>query len=99
MRRLLHLGVVTCLVGWLAWRYGAVILPFGAVTSRMPNPEDGRVASATYTNGYFGLSYPLPQGWAEGEIGPDPSHSGYYVLGTFVPKNELTGTILIAAQD
>ncbi len=99
MRRLLHLGVVICLVGWLAWRYGAVTLPFGAVTSQTPNPEDGKVANATYTNRYFGLSYPLPQGWTVGEIGPDPSRSGYYVLGTFVPKSELTGTILVTAQD
>ena len=72
--------------GGLAWRYGAVLLPFGAVTSQMPNPEDGKVANATYANAYFGLSYPLPQGWAEGEVGPDPSHSGYYVLGTLVPE-------------
>jgi hypothetical protein len=99
MRRLLHLSVLTCLVGWLAWRYGAVLLPFGAVTPQLPNPEDGKVANATYTNRYFGLSYPLPQGWAEGEVGPDPSHSGYYVLGTLVPKGELAATILIAAQD
>jgi hypothetical protein len=104
MRRLLHLGVaaglaVTCLVGWLAWRYGAVILPIGAVTSQMLNPEDGKVASGTYANGYFGLSYRLPQGWAEGVVGPDPSHSGYYVLSNFVPISELTGTILITAQD
>jgi hypothetical protein len=41
----------------------------------------------------------LPQGWTEGLAGPDPSHSGYYVLSTFSRKSELTGTILIAAQD
>jgi hypothetical protein len=99
MRRLLHLSVLTCLVGWLAWRDGAVLLPFGAVTPQMPNPEDGKVANASYANRYFDLSYPLPQGWAEGEVGPDPSHSGYYVLGTLVPKGELAATILIAAQD
>jgi hypothetical protein len=99
MRRLLYLSLVTCLVGWLAWRYGAAIVPFGAVTSQMPNPEDGRVSNGTYTSGYFGLSYPLPQGWTEGLAGPDPSHSGYYVLSTFAPKGERTGTILIAAQD
>jgi hypothetical protein len=99
MRRLLYLSLVTCLVGWLAWRYGAAILPFGAVTSQMPNPEDGRVTNGTYTSGYFGLSYPLPQGWTEGLAGPDPSHSGYYVLSTFSSKSELTGKLLIAAQD
>jgi hypothetical protein len=99
MRRLLYLCLVTCLVGWLGWRYGAVTLPFGAVTSQMPNPEDGRVTNGIYTSGYFGLSYPLPQGWTEGLAGPDPSHSGYYVLSTFSPKSELTGKLLIAAQD
>jgi hypothetical protein len=104
MRRLLHLGVATCLVatclvGWLAWRYGAAILPFGAVTSQTSNPEDGKVTNGTYSNGYFGLSYPLPQGWTEGLAGPDPSHSGNYVLSTFTPKSELAGTILVTAQD
>jgi len=101
MRRLLHLGVVigvvaTCFVGWLAWRYGA---PFGTVTSHVANPEDGKVANAAYTSKYFDLSYPLPQGWTEGLIGPDPSHTGYYVLSTLTPKSEGNGTILISAQD
>jgi hypothetical protein len=104
MRRLLHLGVlaglaITCLVGWLVWRYGAVTSPFGAVTSQIVNPEDGKVTNGAYTSRYFDLSYPLPQGWTEGIAGPDPSHSGYYVLSTFTPTGELTGTILIAAQD
>jgi hypothetical protein len=99
MRRLLLLGIATCLVGWLAWRYGAMISPFGAVTSPMPNPEDGRAANGIYANEYFDLSYPLPQGWTEGIAGPLPSHSGYYVLSTFIPKSDLTGTILITAQD
>lgn len=97
MRRLLHLGVVTCLVGWLAWRYGGMIPLF--VTAAMPNPEDGKVANGVYTNDYFGLSYPLPEGWAEGLAGPDPSHSGYYALRTLIPRDELNATILIAAQD
>jgi hypothetical protein len=65
----------------------------------MPNPEDGSVTDGIYTSGYFGLSYPLPQGWTEGLAGPDPSHSGYYVLSTFSRKSELTGKLLIAAQD
>ena len=99
MRRSLHLGLVTCLVSWLAWRYGAIILSFAAVTPPTLNPEDGRVTNGTYTSRYFDLSYPLPQGWAEGVAGPDPSHSGYYVLSTFRPKRDLAGTILITAQD
>ena len=70
----------------------------GTVTTTMPNPEDGKVANGVYTNEYFGLSYPLPEGWAEGLAGPEPSHSGYYALRTLIPR-KLDATILIAAQD
>jgi hypothetical protein len=80
MRRLLHIAAVACLAGSLAivlaWRYGETLLPF-AVTSAAPDPQDGKVAGGAYTNAYFGLSYPLPEGFAEGLAGPDPSHSGY----------------------
>ena len=102
MRRLLHITAVACLAGSLAvalaWRYGEALLPF-AVTSATPDPQDGKVAGGAYTNAYFDLTYPLPQGFAEGLAGPDPSHSGYYVLGSFVSQNAGAGTILIAAQD
>jgi hypothetical protein len=102
MRRLLHITAVACLAGSLAvalaWRYGETLLPF-AVTSATPDPQDGKVAGGAYTNAYFDLTYPLPQGFAEGLAGPDPSHSGYYVLGSFVAQNAGAGTILIAAQD
>jgi hypothetical protein len=98
MRRLLLLGVAICLVGWLAWYAGMVPL-FGTMRPAMSNPEDGKVANGIYTNDYFGLSYPLPEGWAEGLAGPEPSHLGYYALRTLIPHDELDGTILIAAQD
>jgi len=102
MRRLLHIGAVACLAGLLAlvlaWRYGETLLPF-AVTSATPNPQDGKVAGGIYSNVYFALSYPLPQGFVEGLGGPDPSDSGYYVLGNFVPQAAPTGIILAAAQD
>jgi len=102
MRRLLHIGAVACLAGSLAlvlaWRYGETLLPF-AVTSATPNPQDGKVAGGVYTNAYFDLAYPLPQGFTEGLAGPDPSESGYYVLGNFVPQAAPTGTILVTAQD
>jgi hypothetical protein len=65
----------------------------------MPNPDDGKVSDGVFAREYFNLSYPLPKGWTEGLAGPGPSISGYYVLGTFVPAGELTGTILVAAQD
>jgi hypothetical protein len=99
MRRLLVLGIAICLVAWLAWRYGGMAPLFGTRGPEMPNPEDGKVANGVYTNDYFGLSYPLPEGWAEGLAGPEPSQLGYYALRTLVPRDELDGTILIAAQD
>lgn len=102
MRRLLHIATVACLAGSLAvvlaWRYGETLLSF-AVTSATPDPQDGKVAGVAYTNAYFDLTYPLPQGFAEGLAGPDPSYSGYYVLGNFVAQNAGAGTILVAAQD
>jgi hypothetical protein len=106
MRRLSKLGAATSLAAMLAgvlaaalaWRYGETILPF-AVTSALPDPQNGRVAGGTYTNAYFGLAYPVPRGFVEGLAGPDPSHSGYYVLANIVSQVEGAGTILIAAQD
>src|SRR5262249_50728702 len=98
-RLLLLLGVATVLGSGLAWRYEAVTFPYGPVTPPMPVPEDGKVLSAAYVNEYFDLSFPLPEGWTEGDAGPDPSDAGYYVLGSLIPKSELNATILIAAQD
>lgn len=99
MRRLLFLGLTTCLVGLLAWWYGSVFSPHGAVLSAMAIPEEGVVASGRYTSKYFDLSYPLPQGWTTGLSGPEPSETGYYVLSSLVPSGEHNGAILIAAQD
>jgi hypothetical protein len=31
--------------------------------------------------------------------GPDPSQSGYYVLGTWAPKRDFAGAVLVVAQD
>jgi hypothetical protein len=100
MRRLpLLLGVATCLGSGLAWRYGAVILPLGAVASPLPIPEDGKIANGTYVNDYFDLSFPLPAGWTEGVSGLDHFGAGYYALSSLIPKSELNATILIVAQD
>jgi hypothetical protein len=95
MRRALY---ACALLGWLAWQYGAA-LSLRGTTSFLPNPEDGKVADASYTSDYFSLAYRLPQGWTAGEAGPDPSVSGYYVLAELLPQSELNGTILMAAQD
>jgi hypothetical protein len=92
MWRLSYLAVLACLAGGLAWRGSAPTAP-------MPNPDDGALTKGIFSSAYFNLSHRLPPGWAEGIAGPGPSISGYYVLGTFVPAGELTGTILIAAQD
>src|SRR5215470_16228973 len=97
MRRLLALGLAIGFVGWIAWSYGSV--SHGAAISPMSNPEDGAVENGRYANTYFDLSYPLPQEWAEGLAGPEPSESGYYVLRSLVPLGEHDSTILIAAQD
>jgi hypothetical protein len=95
MRRALY---ACALLGLLAWQYGAA-LSLRVTTSFPSNPEDGRVADGSYTSDYFSLAYLLPQGWIAGEAGPDPSASGYYVLAQLLPQSELTGTILMAAQD
>jgi hypothetical protein len=94
MARISHLrrAAVICLAGGLAW-HGV------AATAPMPNPDDVTVAGGVFRNEYFNLSYPLPHGWMESLAGPGASVSGYYVLGTFVPASELTGTIVVAAQD
>lgn len=98
MRRALYLGAAICVLGLLAWQFGAAISLRGA-KAFMSNPEDGKVAKDRYVSTYFGLSYRLPPGWTVGEAGPDPSQSGYYVLSTLVPKAEPNANILIAAQD
>jgi hypothetical protein len=92
MRRTRRLGVLACLLIAWAWHQGSAVEP-------MPRPGDGMLANGLYTNKYFRLSYRLPSGWAEAVAGPGPSHSGYYVLATFAPAGELTGTIVITAQD
>jgi hypothetical protein len=102
MRRLLlllALGIATSFASWLGWRYGAATSFCGTVVSQVPLPEDGKVLGGTYVNDYFDLSYPLPEGWAEGLPVADPSDTGYCVLRTLVPQSEPSATIMIAAQD
>jgi hypothetical protein len=99
MRRLFFLGLTTCLVGLFAWWYGSVSSPRGGVPPAIFVPEDGLVVNDRYSNKYFDLSFPFPQGWTTGLSGPEPSDTGYYVLNTLVPTGEHNATILIAAQD
>jgi hypothetical protein len=62
-------------------------------------PEEGVVTQNVYASKYFGLSITFPADWQEGYKGPKPSDRGYYVLASLRPKGELTGSVLIAAQD
>ena len=79
--------------------HGAMPSSRGAGVFQSPNPEDGKVVDGVYLSDYFDLSYRLPEEWAEGLPGPDPSQSGYYTLGTWAPKRDFAGTVLVVAQD
>ncbi len=98
MQRVLYAGTAAVLSGWLAWQTGAAIFHRGTAVFLI-NPQDGKVAEGSYVNKYFGLTYPLPQGWKAGEAGPVPSQSAYYVLATLIPDFEQNATILVTAQD
>jgi hypothetical protein len=91
--------VAACLAGLGAVRYGAVPSSYDAAAWQSANPEDGKVADGVFVSDYFDLSYRLPEGWTEGLAGPEPTQSGYYVLGTWAPKRDLVGTVLVVAQD
>ena len=68
-----------------------------------PLPEGGTIVNHTYTNTYFGLSYPLPADWFQQFQGPPPSDRGRYVLAQIKPsatyKGPTRGNILITAED
>src|SRR6267378_919270 len=99
MRTWVYLGVAACLAGLGAVRYGAVPSSYDAAAWQSANPEDGKVADGVFVSDYFDLSYRLPEGWTEGLAGPGPTQSGYYVLGTWAPKRDFVGTVLVVAQD
>ena len=90
MLRLSYLASVVSLVGGLV--HQIAIVP-------MPRPQEGTVTNEIYTNKYFHLSYPVPSGWMDQGTGPAPSRAGSYVLRTMAPMGEMTGTVMIAAQD
>jgi hypothetical protein len=85
-----YLTGIVCLAGGLAHQIALV---------PMPRPYEGTVADGIYTNRYFHLSYPVPQGWTGGAGGPKPSYAANYVLTTLVPNGEPTGTVMIGARD
>jgi hypothetical protein len=67
--------------------------------SASADPENGEFVDGIYTSRYFGLRYPLPEGWTPGPQPPPPSYTGYYVLATPAAPERVKATILIAAQD
>ena len=99
MRVWLYLGIAVCLTGIGAVLHSSMPLSRGAKTVQSANPEDGKVTDGVFVSGYFNFSYRLPDGWTEGLAGPAPSQSGYYVLGTWAPKHDFAGTVLVVAQD
>jgi len=84
-----------------------VILVKGAWSSASdsvtPVPEAATVAQDVFSDRYFGMTYPLPQGWTQEYEGPPPSESGRYVLAQIeapdTEKKSVAGSILITAQD
>src|SRR5215470_3049000 len=98
MRIGMYLGMA-CLAAMSAASVGAILSSRNGSVTRPANPEDVHVADGVFVSDYFGFAYRVPDGWSQGLPGPDPSQSGYYVLGTWVPTGDLTGTILVVAQD
>jgi hypothetical protein len=92
MRRHAFVGVLVCVASALVW-HGSV------AREPVPRPHEGTLANGSYVNHYFDVAYPLPPGWREGLPGPEPSQAGVYALGLFEPEGEVTGTVVIAAQD
>jgi hypothetical protein len=78
---------------------GPIGLKAGRPAERYPVPEGGTVSGRFYQNEYFGIRYPLPEGWTEDVKGPPPSASGYYSLAALKPGASLAASLLIAAQD
>jgi TonB-like protein len=99
MRVWLYLGIAVCLAGIGAVLHGAMPSSRGTKIVQSANPEEGKVVDGVFVSDYFNLAYRLPDGWTEGLAGPDPSQSGYYVLGTWKPKRDFAGTVLVVAQD
>jgi len=99
MRVWLYLGIAVCLAGIGAVLYGAMPSSRDARIVQSANPEDGKVIGGVFVSDYFNLSYRLSDELTEGLAGPPPSQSGYYVLGTWTPKHDFAGTVLVVAQD
>jgi len=99
MRVWLYLGIAVCLAGIGAVLHGAMPSSRDARIFQSANPEDVKVTGEVFVSDYFNLAYRLSDELTEGLAGPPPSQSGYYVLGTWTPKRDFAGTVLVVAQD
>ena len=88
-----------CVAISLAWYYGIATPPHGLASPRWQIPRTPVVADGAFRSEYFGLTLRLPRGWSAGPAGPPPSQFGDYVLGTLVPEDKNTGTVVITAHD
>ncbi|MEA2754199.1 MAG: hypothetical protein QOJ54_488, partial [Aliidongia sp.] len=66
------------------WIGMALLLAFasGSATAADANPEDGKLVDGVYSNPYFGLTFPLPEGYGPGLEPAKPAINGFYVLST-----------------
>jgi hypothetical protein len=71
--------------------------------SATPVPEGAGISQGLFSDPYFGITYPLPEGWTQEDEGPPPSESGRYVLAQVGPSGKRAGfdsaSMLITAQD
>jgi Gram-negative bacterial TonB protein C-terminal len=74
-----------------------------ASDANMPLPEESRINNGVFVSSYFGITYPLPQGWVQRYYGPPPSEGGRYVLAEIShlgeSKEQERGNLLITADD
>src|ERR1700689_3655943 len=54
-------------------------LAAGNAAAADANPEDGKITDGSYNDPYFGLNFPLPEGYGPGLDPAPPSITGYYV--------------------
>jgi|HubBroStandDraft_1064217.scaffolds.fasta_scaffold00152_14 hypothetical protein len=71
----------------------------GPAVAADADPGAGKITDGVYSNPYFGISIPLPEGYVAGFDPAPPSGTGYYVLSTPSHPGSHGPVILIAAQD
>jgi hypothetical protein len=71
----------------------------GTAAAADANPEGGIITDGIYSNSYFGLNFPLPDGYGPGLDPAPPSITGYYVLNAPKHTGSHAPVMVIAAQD